>query len=77
MIDTFDLGPGRRVLDLGCGPGLYARRLEAAGADVTGVDLSRVSIGPSTEKGNGTTSNASTLLLTEMERGPKSPRLLD
>lgn len=37
-------GPGRRVLDLGCGPGLYAHRLAAAGCEVTGLDLSQGSI---------------------------------
>ena len=37
-------GPGRRVLDLGCGPGLYAQRLAAAGCEVTGLDLSAGSI---------------------------------
>ncbi|MDO8107606.1 methyltransferase domain-containing protein [Isoptericola sp. b441] len=37
-------GPGRRVLDLGCGPGLYAHRLAAAGCAVTGLDLSAGSI---------------------------------
>lgn len=31
--------PGR-VLDLGCGPGLYAQRLARLGHEVTGVDLS-------------------------------------
>jgi 2-polyprenyl-3-methyl-5-hydroxy-6-metoxy-1,4-benzoquinol methylase len=30
--------PPGRVLDVGCGPGLTARRLAAAGYDVTGVD---------------------------------------
>lgn len=35
---------GRRVLDLGCGPGLYAERLAAAGYEVTGVDFSANSI---------------------------------
>lgn len=40
----FGLGAGRRVLDLGCGPGLYATRFARAGAAVTGVDLSRRSI---------------------------------
>ncbi|MGN8244215.1 SAM-dependent methyltransferase [Cellulomonas soli] len=37
-------GPGRRVLDLGCGPGLYAQRLARVGCEVTGVDLSRSSV---------------------------------
>ncbi len=31
---------GRRVLDAACGPGLYARELLAAGADVVGFDAS-------------------------------------
>lgn len=33
-----------RLLDLGCGPGLYAERLARAGYRVTGVDFSRRSI---------------------------------
>ena len=37
-------GPGRRVLDLGCGPGLYAHLLAQAGSVVTGVDISRSSL---------------------------------
>ena len=41
---TFDLRPGRRVVDLGCGPGLYANRLARTGAGVTGVDFSARSI---------------------------------
>ena len=35
---------GRRVLDLGCGPGLYARRMAARGATVTGLDFSATSL---------------------------------
>jgi SAM-dependent methyltransferase len=34
------LKPGQRVLDLGCGPGLYAGRLFKKGIKVTGVDIS-------------------------------------
>ncbi len=33
-----------KILDLGCGPGLYARRLAATGHDVTGIDFSETSI---------------------------------
>lgn len=33
-----------RVLDLGCGPGLYARELQADGYHVTGLDVSPASI---------------------------------
>ncbi len=42
--EAFQLAEGSRVLDLGCGPGLYASRLAQAGADVTGVDFSSRSI---------------------------------
>ncbi len=35
---------GKRVLDLGCGPGLYATRMAALGARITGLDFSPVSI---------------------------------
>lgn len=35
---------GKHVLDLGCGPGLYATRMAARGASVTGLDFSPVSI---------------------------------
>ena len=38
------LKEGDRVLDLGCGPGLYASRLCRKGMKVTGVDFSRRSI---------------------------------
>ena len=35
---------GRKVIDLGCGPGLYARRMARCGARVTGVDFSAVAL---------------------------------
>jgi SAM-dependent methyltransferase len=35
---------GKRVADLGCGPGLYARRMARRGARVTGVDFSASSL---------------------------------
>ncbi|MBK9925239.1 MAG: class I SAM-dependent methyltransferase [Anaerolineales bacterium] len=38
------LQPGASLLDLGCGPGLYASRLAQAGFHITGVDYSRNSI---------------------------------
>lgn len=37
-------GGGKRILDLGCGPGLYASRLAALGYLVTGIDVSPASI---------------------------------
>jgi SAM-dependent methyltransferase len=44
MREAFHLTDRSRVLDLGCGPGLYANRLARAGIDVTGIDFSSRSI---------------------------------
>lgn len=41
----------KRLVDLGCGPGLYARRFQSAGAHVTGIDLSESSIAYAREHG--------------------------
>ncbi len=42
---------GKRIVDLGCGPGLYARRFRAAGAHVTGIDVSENSVAYAREHG--------------------------
>ncbi|MCC4767057.1 methyltransferase domain-containing protein [Methanosarcina sp. DH1] len=44
LITSGFLKTGDRVLDLGCGPGLYSSRLCFEGMKVTGIDLSRRSI---------------------------------
>ena len=44
IIQSLNLKPGDHVLDLGCGPGLYATLLAKAGLQVTGVDFSQNSI---------------------------------
>jgi SAM-dependent methyltransferase len=44
IVETLGLGAGAAVLDLGCGPGLYAARLAQRGMMVSGVDFSRRSI---------------------------------
>jgi SAM-dependent methyltransferase len=44
LIETLGLKTGDSVLDLGCGPGLYASRFARAGLQVTGLDTSRRSI---------------------------------
>ena len=43
MIDQL-IKPGSRILDLGCGPGLYSERLSRKKHKVTGVDFSKNSI---------------------------------
>jgi len=40
---------GDRLVDLGCGPGLYAQRFAARGVSVTGIDLSAGSIAHAVE----------------------------
>ena len=44
LADRFNLSDGHRVIDFGCGPGLYTSRLAKLGATVSGVDFSRRSI---------------------------------
>ncbi len=44
IVDMLNLQPGDKVLDLGCGPGLYSNRLAQLGLQVTGVDYSKRSI---------------------------------
>ncbi|HRJ43688.1 MAG TPA: class I SAM-dependent methyltransferase [Caldilineaceae bacterium] len=44
IVESLGLHPGSAVLDLGCGPGLYAVELARRGIAVTGVDGSRRSI---------------------------------
>jgi len=44
IIKRFEIGEGTRVLDLGCGPGLYATPFAKTGAAVTGIDFSENSL---------------------------------
>lgn len=50
IIQVLGLQAGNCVLDLGCGPGLYATRLAQRGLRVTGVDFSENSIHYATQK---------------------------
>ncbi|MFP4513234.1 MAG: class I SAM-dependent methyltransferase [Acidimicrobiales bacterium] len=40
LVETLGLGPGSRVLDVGCGPGRHANALGEQGIEVVGVDIS-------------------------------------
>jgi ubiquinone/menaquinone biosynthesis C-methylase UbiE len=44
LIHRLRLSPGDHILDLGCGPGLYARQFAERGLRVTGVDFSERSV---------------------------------
>jgi SAM-dependent methyltransferase len=44
LAEVMRLRPGDRLLDLGCGPGLYCTRFAQRGVRVTGIDYSRRSI---------------------------------
>lgn len=44
LVRTSIIKQGDKVLDLGCGPGLYSTRLCMHGINVTGIDISRRSI---------------------------------
>jgi cyclopropane fatty-acyl-phospholipid synthase-like methyltransferase len=44
LVEHLGIAAGTRVIDFGCGPGLYASRLAKHGADVTGIDFSPRSI---------------------------------
>ncbi len=44
IFERIGLRPGDRLIDLGCGPGLYARRFSSLGLQVTGVDISASSL---------------------------------
>jgi len=40
LVEALDLQPGRRVLDVGCGPGRHAYELATRGIAVHGIDIS-------------------------------------
>ncbi len=48
--EKLGLRPGSRVLDLTCGPGLYAVALAERGCEVTGIDFSPAAIGYAREQ---------------------------
>lgn len=44
LVQRLGLRPGTRLLDMGCGPGLYTRRFAERGLQVTGMDYSENSL---------------------------------
>lgn len=44
IVSRFEVSPETRIIDFGCGPGLYTSRLARHGARVTGIDFSTRSI---------------------------------
>ena len=44
MVDWLELAPGARLLDVTCGPGLYAAEFARRGVNVTGVDFGPASL---------------------------------
>lgn len=41
LMRLMDIRPGQKILDLGCGEGLFTRRFAKAGAEVTAIDISK------------------------------------
>ena len=62
LVGALDLGPGSRVLDVGCGPGRHAHALARRGIEVHGIDISRrfvdlaIEAAPPASEANGTAS---------------------
>lgn len=52
LASRFNIGCGSRIIDFGCGPGLYTSRLAKLGATVSGVDFSTRSIDYARERNN-------------------------
>ncbi len=44
IVSHFNVGPGMKIADFGCGPGLYTTKLAQNAATVTGIDFSKRSI---------------------------------
>ncbi|HAH45357.1 class I SAM-dependent methyltransferase [Gimesia sp.] len=52
LVDRFNLQPGDKLLEVGCGKGLHSSLLADQGLDVYGVDISRVGIEAAQERGS-------------------------
>ena len=70
MAGHFGLTSESRVIDFGCGPGLYVSRLADTGARVTGVDFSPTSIAYAREQAESSGRNISLHLANYVEFEP-------
>ena len=50
IVDFFELGKRAKMVDFGCGPGLYCQRYASRGLQVTGIDFSGNSIAYATRQ---------------------------
>ena len=67
---TAGLAPGAAVLDLGCGPGVYARALARQGCTVTGVDFNAASLAYARAHGGGSVRYVEADYTSSMPDGP-------
>lgn len=72
VIDELRIGPGIRLLDVGCGPGLFLKLAEQRGATVSGLDAAQPSIEIARER-----LPTADLVVGDMERLPFADRSFD
>lgn len=77
----FDIAPGARVLDVGCGVGRWSSLLAARGARVTGMDLSPTMIAEAKRRAaeNGVADRCRFLVqdLAQLDAGPEADQKFD
>lgn len=73
LMRALDLRPGNRLLDLGCGPGLYAEAFAQKGLRAVGIDQSENSIAYARENAAKRAESAEYALGNYCERLPSGP----